>query len=137
MYKCTHFKIYELVDPVTYNKYGQRAWQFLDPKALMLIDKLREVFGSCTINNWKWNGSYKWSGLRTPSCIIGASMSQHRFGRAFDLKFKNISAPEVRKAIKEDAGYWEAQGLCGMENKTPTWVHIDTRNVDPIKFFNP
>jgi len=133
-YKCEYFKIYELVDPLTYKQYGQSAWQFLDPRLLITIDKLRAVFGPATINNWKWGGKFKWSGLRTPECRIGAKMSQHRFGRAADMKFKNISAKEIRKAIKSDP-MWTKYIHC-VENKV-NWLHIDVRNCDPIKWINP
>ena len=95
-------------------------------------------------------GQYKWSGLRTKNAFylkknkagklvkkpIGAEMSQHRFGRAADLKFKNITPEEIRKAIKSDRKFWGEYINC-VENKTGTWLHIDVRNCKPIKFINP
>ena len=134
--KAEYFKIHELVDPFTFKKYGQFAWQFIDPRLIMAIDKLRSHFGAATINSWKWGGQYKWSGLRTSSCKIGASYSQHKFGRAADLKFKNVSPKEVRAAIRKDLVYWGSILNC-VENKTPTWLHVDVRNCKPIKFINP
>lgn len=136
MTKAKYFRIYELVDKRTYNKYGQFAWQFIDPRLIKAIDTLRKTFGSATINSWKWGGQYKNSGLRTPQCKIGSAMSQHRFGRGADMKFKNVTPQEVRKAIRKDLDYWKKLINC-IENKTPTWVHVDVRNCIPIKFVNP
>ena len=135
MKKTTHFKIYELVDEITYKKYGQFAWQFLDTRLLFAIDELRKTFGSATINNWKWGGIYSNSGLRAFHYKKYSKFSQHRFGRAADLKFKNVTPQEVRRAIKKDRIYWKHIISC-VENKTKTWVHIDVRNCIPIKFIN-
>ncbi len=136
MYKCKHFKIYELVDPVTYEKYGEGAWKFFDIDILVLADALRERYGPCTVNDWFWGGKFIYSGYRPSSCRIGAKMSLHRFFRALDMKFKNISAAKVRKGIRDDMGYWEVMGLKRVENKV-NWLHIDTANVNPVRFFNP
>ena len=135
MYKCKNFAIHELVDPETYKIFGQRAWEFFDPRLLKLIDKLRDTYGPATINNWKWGGKFKWSGLRTSKCKIGAKYSQHRFGRAADLKFRNVTPQEVRGYIKTDP-YFDSILNC-VENGTPTWLHVDVRNCEPIKWINP
>ena len=136
-YRPKHFKVYELVDPKTYKDRGIKAWELLDPKLLRLIDTLRETFGSATINDWKWGGKFKWSGLRTSECKIGAKYSQHRFGRAADLKFRHISPADIRKAIRKDKVYFQEMGVTCIENKTATWLHVDVRNCDPIKWVNP
>ena len=52
-----YFKIYELVDPLTYKKYGESSWQFIDPRLIGVIDLLRLTFGSAIINDWKWVAS--------------------------------------------------------------------------------
>lgn len=136
-YKCKLFKIYELVDPVTYKARGQLSWELMDERLLRLIDKLRDTFGPATINTWKWGGKFRWSGLRTPACNIGARRSQHRYGRAVDMKFKNIKPAAIRKAIRLDSEYWKKQGVCCVENGTKTWLHVDVRNTKKIKWVNP
>jgi len=135
MYKCKYFSIQELVDPETYRIFGQRAWMFFDESALIAIDQLRGEFGPATINDWKWGGNYKWSGLRTKNCTIGAEYSLHRFGKAFDLKFQNFTAKEVRAHIKKKPDYWECY-ISRIENKV-NWLHIDCANVIPLKWINP
>lgn len=133
-YKPKYFQLEELIDPVTFKDYGQQAWEFLDDRLLVTIDLLREAFGPAIINNWNTGGKFQWSGLRTPRCTEGARMSQHRFGRAVDMKFTNISAEEVRTAIKSDP-VWKARINC-IENNV-AWLHVDFRNCDSIKWINP
>jgi len=136
MYKCNHFGIEELVDPTTFEILGEEAWKLFDPKALLAVDLLRETFGSCTINSWKWGGNFQWSGYRSMKCTIGATKSMHRVGQAFDCKFKNITAEEVRQAIKKDEAYWK-QYIGRIENNV-SWLHIDTKDMaNAIRWFNP
>ena len=135
MQKCKHFKIYELVDPITYEKFGQKSWEFLDPNALITLDLLRETFGPAVVNDWKWGGKYQWSGLRPFHCKKYAKYSQHRFGRAFDVKFNRFTAQEIRTAIKSDLEYW-SEHISRIEKKV-SWFHFDLANCAGIKFINP
>ena len=137
MYKCHYFRIFELVDPTTYKARGQKAWELFDPRLLKAIDELRNVFGPATINSWKWGGQYKYSGYRPKWCKTGATYSQHRMGRAADLKFSSVSPQEVRADIRGDWEYWARQGINCVENATKTWLHVDVRNCEPIKWVNP
>lgn len=135
MYRCKHFKIYELVDPDTYRKYGQKAWWFFDCRILKAADMLQEIFGTCTINDWKWGGRFIYSGYRPPHCPIGAERSDHKRGTALDLKFKHATPDEVREEIKTD---WRwSQYITAVELNTPTWTHIAHRNVEPIQWIKP
>lgn len=133
MYQCRHFVIQELVPPQVYADRGEKAWELLDERALRTLDALRDEFGSCTVNNWHIGGSRKWSGLRTASCGVGTEYSQHRFGRAFDCIFSDISAQAVRSIVlrtrKEMFPY-----ISGMELNV-TWFHFDCRNHTPLKTF--
>lgn len=125
-----HFLIEELVDPQTFKDRGQKAFELLDPYMLWTIDRMREEFGSITINTWKWGGKYKYSGYRPKNCTEGGYYSQHRLGRAFDLKFKNYTPDEIRAYINVINNNDIFRYINAVENKTPTWVHIDSR---PIK----
>ncbi|MCK5140218.1 MAG: hypothetical protein KAQ85_10285 [Thermodesulfovibrionia bacterium] len=141
MYKCKHFKIYELVPPQVFKDRGQKAWELLDPNLLMLIDRIKMYFSPddpVTINDWKWGGKFKWSGLRNPQARKYYSpTSQHTFGRAADMKFKNITPKKIRTIIRDDPSYWDEMGVRCVENKTGTWLHVDVRNCIPIKWVNP
>jgi len=154
MQKCEYFKIYELVDPATYKARGQKAWELLDPRLLLVIDRLRAIFGPVTINDWKWGGRFKLSGFRPVGASqkvliktgknkgkykmvpVGAVYSQHKFGRAMDLKFKNATAKQVRDFIRQDQAAWGKIGIRCIENKV-SWLHVDVRNCKPIKWVNP
>lgn len=136
MYQCKYFTIKELVSPKVYNKRGDKAWQLFDIRALKMIDLLREHFGECVINDWSWGGEFKQSGFRTIWTKWWRMFSQHTFGRAFDMKFKDHTAFEVRKVLTEQ---WETKfkrlfnaiGIYSItleEGKSVTWVHIDIRN---------
>ena len=140
MYKCKHFEVYELVDPMTYTERGDKSWHLLDPKMLKLIDVLRDWLGPATINNWYWDGHRENSGLRTPQSPYYRKYSQHSFGRAFDMLFKNYTAEEVRAIIEDRID--ELLALTGLDSITVengvAWLHIDNRNNNAgFNSFNP
>lgn len=136
MYKCKYFNIKELVSPGTYNARGEKAWQLLDDRLLWTLDELRKKYGPMTINDWSWGGQREWSGLRTPDSPYYSQYSQHSYGRASDIIFKNISAEEVRQHIlanSEDPTY---KYINAMELGV-SWCHLDIRNCDRILAFYP
>jgi hypothetical protein len=138
MIKAEYFAIHELVPPATYKARGEKAWQLIDPKLIFLIDELRETFGSATINNYEWGGDRQWSGLRTKDSPYYSAYSQHTFGRAVDMLFKEHTADEVRQAIVKAPDKW--LGICPsitLEDGV-SWLHIDVRNsYNCITLFNP
>lgn len=117
--------------------HGYRWEWFIDFRIVEVAQKLRDIFGPITINNDRFN----WSGYRTADCGVGAQFSQHRFGRALDLKFSNTTPEEVQKYIIENEAEFMALGLRRMENasKTKTWLHIDCMHTgkEKILIFNP
>ena len=134
MYICKHFDIFELVPESIYKSRGQKAWELLDDRLLVTIDALRGHFGSTTINDYKFGGRRQWSGLRTPDSPWYSPTSQHSFGRAVDLIFKDITAEEARKEIIRQREKLFSH-ITGMELNV-SWVHIDIRNHKPLKLFN-
>jgi len=135
MYKCKNFKIVELVDPEVHKQFGDMAWLFLDEKALKTLDLLRDTFGPATVNNWHTGGKFKDSGLRSLNSTTGAQFSQHRFGRAFDMKFKDVLASDARTMIKSDELFWKTR-ISRIENDV-NWLHFDLANCEGIKWINP
>lgn len=128
IYRPKHFALHELVGPAVFAERGERAWELLRPGALMALDALREKFGPITVNNWKSGGQYKESGLRDFGTSTGAKYSMHKYGGAFDCKFKDYTPKEVAAYIL--AHPQEFPTLTCIENpdSTPTWLHIDDRN---------
>ena len=132
--KSKYFKVHELVPKKMYEKYGEKAWRYVDARLIETIDKLKEHFnlGTMTINNYFWNGSREWSGIRTPDSPNYSYGSQHSFANAFDIVFSHYSAEEVRNYIIDNPH--EFQYIKGMELEV-SWLHIDVRNEDDIVLF--
>jgi len=136
MYKCKHFIIQELVDPATYRMRGDKAWELLDNRLLITLDKLRNRYGRMTINNWKWGSDRKWSGLRTKESPYYSAYSQHTFGRAADCLFADYTAEQVRQDILNDKDHDDFKYINSLELGV-SWLHFDIRNTDRIKAFKP
>lgn len=137
MHQCRHFDLEELVPPTTFEDRGLRAWELLDERILIAMDQLREDWGAIQVNTWKWGGPLMYRGFRPPECSIGARLSQHRYGRAIDFTPLEANLETVYNAIKDG----EYHGITTLENIEATsrgnWIHIDCRNVTPIRIVNP
>lgn len=138
MYKCKHFKAHELVPPSIYERFGERSFMFLDERILRLCDALRDRFGSATINNYKYGGDRVASGLRSPDSPYYSPTSQHSFGRAVDILFKDYSAEHVRDQIKSGCfDFCHIVSSMTLEDGV-SWLHIDIRNGnDGVNSFKP
>jgi len=135
-YKCEHFSIQELVPPSVYQKRGEKAWELIDTRLLITLDRLRKRYGPTTVNNWFTGGDRQWSGLRTPDSPYYSPFSQHTFGRAADCLFNNITAEEVRQDILADPDHEDFEFINSMELGV-SWLHFDVRNAKRIKTFYP
>jgi len=137
-YRPTSFVLQELVPPDVFHALGERAWELLDPRATQTLQQLRDKFGPLTVNNWHTGGAFKESGLRNPATPTGAKYSQHKFGRAFDCKFKNATPHEVADYVLKAAQRFDQREgtefpyLTTIENPeaTPSWFHFDVRAHD-------
>lgn len=121
------FILQELVDPITHKARGERAWELLDPRALITLQALRDKFGPCIVNNWAAGGLFKESGLRSFSTGTGAAYSQHKYGRAFDCKFKAATSREVSAYVLANRQEFPHLTVIEDVNYTPTWFHFDVR----------
>ena len=136
MYKCNHFDIHELVPRNVFNHRGERAWELLDERLLITLDRLRERYGPITVNNWYWGKDREWSGLRTKDSPFYSPYSQHTFGRAADCLFAGISAEQVRQdilAMPTDSTF----ELIGSIELDVSWLHFDVRNCERVKTYYP
>jgi len=142
-YGIKHFKVNELVPKEIYAMYGDGAVQFLDIKAVRVIEFLRKDLGKPVyVNNWDSGGLRQESGYRVPNTKTGGKLSQHKFGRAFDVRVEGMTPQEVYDYILANESKYLAAGLTCMENIkfTPTWNHLDTRAVldlSKIRIVNP
>ena len=137
-----HFDLRELVNPQMYNHpaIGNRSADFLNVNTGKTLEDLRADFGPITVNDWHIGGNYKNSGLRSPNSSVGAVFSAHKFGTAFDLKFKDHKAEYVYFHVLNNQEKYPF--IRRMENaeRTVTWLHIEictqARKGD-IAIFNP
>ena len=133
-----NFSLSEFIDRDTYKRFGDSSIWFIDQRIIHIAQLLRDrVDLPITING----GQYNWSGFRSPSCTLGAKLSQHRFGRAIDVKVKGMTPVEVGEEIEENFEIYKKAGLTTIENveHTKTWNHLDVRwtNQDKLKIVNP
>jgi hypothetical protein len=128
IYRPRHFQIEELVPPSIFEARGERAIELLDLEALVTLDLLRDRYGTLTVNDWHWEGHFTESGLRHPDTETGAKFSQHKFGRAFDCKFRRTTPREVFDDILEHDELFPKLTVLENVEHTPTWLHFDTRN---------
>ena len=91
-----NFRIEELVHPAIVGKWGDSAISWVHCDAPKTLQKLRDHLGvPITINDYHAGGLYESSGVRLPTGGVGASLSSHRGGFGFDLKFKGLSIDAV------------------------------------------
>jgi hypothetical protein len=128
-YRPKYFALNEVVHPGAIQALGERAWTLMDERILRGADWLRELFGPCTINGKFGGKGFTESGLRDPFTATGAKFSQHKFGRALDLKFHNVTCKEVYDYIIRNPGQARENGITTVEDIafTGTWLHIDCR----------
>ena len=128
-YRPKYFQLHEVVPASVIQARGEKAWELMDERILRGADWLRVKFGPCVANG-KYGGKvFTESGLRNPMTTTGAKYSQHKFGRALDLKFLNVSVKEVYDYILANQPEARANGITTVENIafTGTWLHIDCR----------
>ena len=95
-----HFNTEELVSKQVYDVIGDDAIKLFDPKALEMLEAVREIVDVPLIcNDWKRGGSRDDCGYRDLKCTIGASKSAHKEGKAFDLVSSKLSAQKMRDLI--------------------------------------
>ena len=128
-----NFTLQEFIDPATYGQFGESSIWFLDQRVINIAQFIRERFKeSVVINDWNTGGKYKESGYRRPETTTGGAMSQHKFGRAIDVKLigrANNGANDLRNDITTNFDIYRKFGLTAIEAAefAPTWCHIDTR----------
>lgn len=128
IYRPRHFQLYELIPPEIFEARGEAAWELLDTRLLVVLDRIRDFFGPVRVNDWYWGGNYRESGLRAADSRTGARYSQHKYGRAADLKFAQTTPQEVYARILAEPE--DFPGLTTLEHieATPSWLHVDVRN---------
>lgn len=135
--KSKYFKIQELVSKQVYEKYGEKCWEFINPKIIMFLDTLRNDLNKpIVVNNWLWKGSFQQRGLRANKDPLvldkkGLYCSQHCFGNAVDFDVQGMGTKEVYDyIIKNYSNYKDYITRIENINSAPTWIHVDCANTD-------
>lgn len=135
-----YFNIKELVCPHVYEKYGERAWIFLDAMALRLLLVLRrDILKVPLVCNTK---TLTQRGLRCNRCEIvrgkiSPYLSAHVTGKGFDLSSSAMSAEEMRLKIAENVDLLPCKVRIEQD---VNWLHIDVYDemqTSKIKYFKP
>lgn len=124
-----HFSAVELFSRQVLMTYGVNSTWFLDRRILNYLEFVRARFGKTYLNNWYWGGQFDSRGFRSMLDPQGASMSQHRFGRATDCTFASVTPEEVRRDIIDNwAVMYRPLGITCIEAGV-NWVHADMRYI--------
>lgn len=131
MYIPNNFELYELVPRADYERYGKLMWLVFDDRILRAADRIRDEFGPMIINDWYFGGPNQFRGYRPAGCTVGATFSQHRYGRALDLIPRREPAETIRQAILDEPDIVEdgiGSFLVTAMECDISWLHIDCRN---------
>lgn len=132
MFLTKNIVLSEVVPANVYNQWGNAAMWFIDIRivrvAQYISDNINpEKHEAVTINGMFDNEMFNESGFREFDTTTGASKSQHKFGRALDIKFHNYTPDRIRQFIKDNWAVLKEIGLTTIEKDTPAWIHIDCR----------
>lgn len=106
-----YYKIYNVVSPNIYIKYGVHAWKFFDPRLLSVLVWLREGLKKTPyINDWFYGGPFDERGLisnvdetpRDKTVSREIYMSPHILGKGVLFDVKNVSPDLVREWIEKN-----------------------------------
>jgi len=134
-----NFRLEEFVPQGIWANFGKSSIWFIDKRIVDIAQFFRDRYGhEITINDWAFGGHRTGSGLRYWDTAVGAQMSQHKFGRAIDMKWLtyDMNMDVVREDIRQNEAEFMACGLTTVEEGTDTWLHADCRwtGLSQIKF---
>ena len=122
-----HFDIREFVPKEIWDLFGESSIWFIDQRLVLFCEWLHNFCNApVTINTWFIEGNYNESGFRDPLTPTGAKLSQHKYGRAADIKVFGYTPDKLRQIVRD---HWdEVKGwITTIEKDTPSWLHADCR----------
>lgn len=145
IYIPQHFSIDELLPPpallpapfeTVYHKDKSALFRLFDYRMLVTLDRLRERYGPCRVNNWhkfseaEWvdgvPSMFRFSGWRPVDCCEGAALSEHKLFRAMDCKFSHTTPDEVWDEMLVDANAPQFEYMQRVEAfGGMSWFHFD------------
>ncbi len=129
-----NFDLREFVHPSHWSKGAAFAMKVVDARLFAVAQTVRDRLDApIYINNWHVGGTFSLSGARPFDTSLGAKYSQHKFGRAIDLKGTQHTAKDIYNEISLNWSLiYQPLGVTRLEdiNHTPTWVHVDLAYTD-------
>lgn len=122
-YAPYYFTAAEFGSEKAFETYGNRLLRYIDSRIKFTVDQLRHHFGVATINSWSWGGNRQYSGLRLPGEPYYKQSSDHSYGQAADVVFKDITAKEVRDFIEANPDKFPFITFIE-EGESVDWLHI-------------
>lgn len=125
-----HFTLKEFVSPAIYRRWGRKSIIFIDSRLPDATEGVRKLVGKpAIINGGYGKHAFKHSGFRSFLVKHFSWYSQHRFGRAIDIKFKYIMTKDAYKIIMDNQKLVRELGFTTIEDirDTPSWIHLDMR----------
>lgn len=127
-YQPYYFTSAEFCSREAYAKLGPRVMRYVNSLAVFTADQIRHKFGPTTINSWSWNGDRQYSGLRLPEEPYYRLTSDHSFGNAIDMVFKDYTAKEVRDYIEQNPEEFPFITFIEEGSKV-NWLHISVSSM--------
>ena len=121
-----NFSLQEFVSPPVFDRYQEKALWFVDDRMIQTCQKLRDNLNvPITSNNWYCGGDIDDSGLRVQGMPNYSSTSQHAFGRAVNIRSKDISVEELGHHIDQNK---DSYPYITSIKRNASWLHIDFQN---------
>ena len=133
-----NFLLQEFIPKSVFTCFGDKSIWFVDKRIITIAQFFRDYYSKpITINDWHIGGKRILSGFRPPSSIIGAKLSQHKFGRAVDLRWlqNNMSMDEIREDIRSNWNLFKTCGITTIELGTDSWIHADCRQINSDELY--
>ena len=135
-----NFSLQEFIPSGIYKKWGDHSIWYIDDRLPHLAQFFRDRFQKpIMINTWHYIdiAGTNYRGYRPANCHVGASKSQHKFGRAIDISIEDFDLAAVYADIIKHKKLYFDQGLRGLEDfkKTKSWIHLDMRNSQSDEIF--
>ena len=120
-YRPPNFTLRELVSKRTLDKYGEKAWEFLDERATRNLQFIRDNLGPTIVNT----PIYQYRGFDAIE-FRKSGYSQHNMGRGFDYIVRGMTAEQVRKWVIENQNRFPEPNM---------WIEvIDTHNHIDVRY---
>lgn len=120
------FQLHEIVPNRLIARFGDSAIWYMDPRTVLLIYFTRSWFDAPMIIN---RPDLQGRGFRFPEHGGIGSLSQHKFGRAYDFNIKGLDSLATYREVMDNRKAFMDAGLTTVEDieMTPTWNHHDIR----------